>query len=488
MQFTLTTDYAMRVVYYLATEKEMRNTEMLSSNLGIPASYVPKVTKSLKKAGIIDAIEGTQGGYRLSKPSSEISLLDILNCTEKTIKLNRCLEDACECSRFAVSTCPIRKIYQSLQHEFEGRFGDIAIGDLIGKQKKQQNVYLLNIIINLQKNSYFCEYVHDSDIGAVIPQAGQYSEFVNSYISRFVHESEQDHVRAFMEEKIDSSTENAPYQQEKIRYRRKTLDGHAWMEMTRFYEQSQGYPTLLLTIHNTSGTQKELEYLGKSVQQTKQELKSSYWELIEAFRFVVQSLSPESKGHSQNVSHYTEELLHELIELYPETLLTEEEINAISHLAALHDIGKLTIPHRILEKPGTLTKQEISSIRHHTENGAELARKIPTLTDNPEWAMLVYNICRFHHERYDGAGYPDGLKGEEIPLCAQVVGIVDCYDALTNERVYNPVYSHETAVKMILHGECGAFSERIKTSFVAATKRETWKTSDERGVAPAADV
>ena len=103
-----------------------------------------------------------------------------------------------------------------------------------------------------------------------------------------------------------------------------------------------------------------------------------------------------------------------------------------------------------------------------------MAQKIPTLTDNPEWSVFVYNICRFHHERYDGRGYPDGLAGEEIPLCAQVVGIVDCYDALTNDRVYNSRYSHEEAVNMIMRDECGVFSPRIKYSFLAATQKIDW--------------
>ena len=101
--------------------------------------------------------------------------------------------------------------------------------------------------------------------------------------------------------------------------------------------------------------------------------------------------------------------------MYPENALPVEEISAISRLAALHDIGKLTIPRDILAKPGALTPQERELMQTHTTHGAELARKIPTLTDNPEWSVFVYNICRFHHERYDGRGYPDGLSGEEIP-------------------------------------------------------------------------
>lgn len=132
MQLTLTTDYAVRTVLYLAEEKEIRNTEALAVKLRIPQSYVSKVTRSLKKAGIIDAIEGMQGGYYLLKAPHEIALWDIISATERTIQINRCMEEDHFCSRYAVETCPIRKFYGHIQRQLEDCFKDISIADLLG--------------------------------------------------------------------------------------------------------------------------------------------------------------------------------------------------------------------------------------------------------------------------------------------------------------------------------------------------------------------
>lgn len=125
--------------------------------------------------------------------------------------------------------------------------------------------------------------------------------------------------------------------------------------------------------------------------------------------------------------------------------------------SALHDIGKIGIDEKILNKPGKLTKEEFEIMKTHTLIGASMLKSIE-MYQNEKLLQVAYQICRWHHERYDGKGYPDGLKGEEIPISAQVVAIADVYDALVGKRVYKKAFSHETAIHMILNGECGAFN------------------------------
>ena len=129
----------------------------------------------------------------------------------------------------------------------------------------------------------------------------------------------------------------------------------------------------------------------------------------------------------------------------------------IATASALHDIGKIGIDEKILNKPGKLTKEEFEIMKTHTLIGANMLEGMG-MYQNEKLIKIAYQICRWHHERYDGKGYPDGLTGEQIPIAAQVVSVADVYDALVSKRVYKDAYSHEQAMKMILNGECGAFN------------------------------
>ncbi|MFR2020041.1 MAG: HD-GYP domain-containing protein [Christensenellales bacterium] len=137
--------------------------------------------------------------------------------------------------------------------------------------------------------------------------------------------------------------------------------------------------------------------------------------------------------------------------------LTEDDIALISTASALHDIGKISIPDSILNKPGKLTAEEFEVVKTHAAVGASILQNLPMTQDEP-LIQVAYQICRWHHERYDGHGYPDGLVGDQIPITAQVVSLADVYDALTGERCYKKAYPHETAVRMIQNGECGVFN------------------------------
>ena len=172
---------------------------------------------------------------------------------------------------------------------------------------------------------------------------------------------------------------------------------------------------------------------------------------------VVEIRNHESGDHIRNIRRITELLLHQLVQKTKAYHLSEEDIALIKTASSLHDIGKITIPEEILNKPGKLTKEEFEIMKTHSTAGAQILEQMKYGQDKPLYRYAL-EICRWHHERWDGHGYPDGLMGEEIPISAQIVAIADVYDALTSERCYKKAYDHTTAINMILNGECGAFN------------------------------
>lgn len=179
--------------------------------------------------------------------------------------------------------------------------------------------------------------------------------------------------------------------------------------------------------------------------------------MISILSHVVEFRNSESGQHVLHIRTLTGLLLHQLVQKTDRYQLDESDISLISTASALHDIGKIMIPEEILNKPGRLTEEEYATIKTHTTEGARILKELAIGQDEP-LVKVAHAICRWHHERWDGGGYPDRLKGDEIPIAAQVVALADVYDALTSERCYKQSYSHEKAVDMILHGECGSFN------------------------------
>ena len=179
--------------------------------------------------------------------------------------------------------------------------------------------------------------------------------------------------------------------------------------------------------------------------------------MIDILSHIVEFRNGESGLHVRHVHTITELLLTVLVQRTDRYHLSQMDISVISTASALHDIGKIAIPEEILNKPGRFTKEEFEIMKTHSMVGAEMLKGLPIYQDEP-LVKAAYEICRWHHERWDGRGYPDGLKGDEIPISAQMVALADVYDALTSERVYKPAFSHSQAVQMILNGECGTFN------------------------------
>lgn len=179
--------------------------------------------------------------------------------------------------------------------------------------------------------------------------------------------------------------------------------------------------------------------------------------LISVLSEIVEFRNGESGTHVLNINTLTTMILEQLAKKTDKYHLSWSNRMLISTASSLHDIGKIGIDEKILNKPGRLTPEERKIMEKHTVIGADMLANLPMYEDEP-LMKVAYQICRWHHERYDGKGYPDGLKGEEIPISAQVVALADVYDALTSERVYKKAYSHEEAVQMICNGECGTFN------------------------------
>lgn len=179
--------------------------------------------------------------------------------------------------------------------------------------------------------------------------------------------------------------------------------------------------------------------------------------MINIFSHMVENRNHESGNHTLHIQNITNLLLQRLVQITDQYPLTQAEISMYATVSALHDIGKMTVPEAILNKPGKLDAEEWEIMKMHTVRGDEFLRGMAQGQEEP-FMEAAHEICRWHHERWDGNGYPDGLKGDAIPISAQVVSVADVYDALTSDRCYKKAYTHEEALQMIRNGECGCFN------------------------------
>lgn len=214
-----------------------------------------------------------------------------------------------------------------------------------------------------------------------------------------------------------------------------------------------------------------LKRQNKQLERQTEKLTESNVRIINILGTVVEFRNLESGEHVKRVRGFTKILAEQLMQDYPEYDLTPEKIEVIESASVLHDIGKIAISDGILLKPGKLTKEEYEEMKLHTTKGCEILNNIEDIWDEEEYGRACYEICRHHHERYDGKGYPDGLKGDEIPISAQLVSIADVYDALVSDRVYKSAYSGEEAYRMIMAGECGVFSPKLLDCFTKSRQR-----------------
>ena len=443
MQLKNSTDYAIRIVCYLAAQERMVSTSELSRKLNVSTNYVPAIAKKLKDAKIVTACEGTNGGYMLAKQLENISLMDIISCVEETMAINRCLEEDRFCSR-------------NLEDTYFGRF------------------YVV-LKLNLKEKSYECVYSHIREVYEKVRKTESYEEFISQYVERYVYASDKKMVHDFLssegleERLVDGCMEKD------LSYRRitgKDKNAYVWMEAKKYIDANEN--TAIITLHNEKIVQNTVIKMERELIKKEQDMTKQYWDMVSLLTTVLNHNHLVEVGYQDDISFYTKQVYLQLQKNYPEYGITDEEIASVAHLAPIHDIGKIKVPIEILNKNGKLTDEEMNVVKQHPLVGAAMTQRFPEGITTEKLNQYSYEICRHHHERYDGSGYPDGLKGNAIPMCAQVVGIVDAYDALINDRPYKRKYEPEEAIQMISNGECGAFSNQLMQCFRAAAKQQNW--------------
>ncbi len=209
--------------------------------------------------------------------------------------------------------------------------------------------------------------------------------------------------------------------------------------------------------HNMAVRLKEQE---EALLAQQKELNENNEFMIDALSSVVESRSAETGEHTKRIKNLTRIMLKYFVENFPQYGLTDSQVDQIARASVLHDIGKIGIPDAVLSKPGRLTNEEFEIMKSHTTIGCDILKKFYRSTTS-EFDRYCYEICRHHHERWDGRGYPDRLSGDEIPISAHIVAVADVFDALVSPRVYKSSFDKETAFNMIINGECGQFSPDV---------------------------
>lgn len=443
MQLKNSTDYAIRIVCYLAAQERMVSTSELSRKLNVSANYVPKIAKKLKNAKIVTACEGINGGYMLAKQPENISLMEIISCVEETMAINRCLEEDRFCSRNLEDTCKIHKILLSLQNTYNNKLESVKVSDVIrpGEDEYFGRFYVV-LKLNLKEKSYECVYSHIREVYEKARKTENYEEFISQYVERYVYASDKKMVQDFLssegleERLVDGCMEkDLPYR----RITGKDKNAYVWMEAKKYIDANEN--TAIITLHNEKIVQNTVIKMERELIKKEQDMAKQYWDMVSLLTTLLNHNHLVEAGYQDDISFYTKQVYLQLQNKYPEYGITDEEMNVV---------------------------------KQHPLVGAAMTQRFPEGVTTEKLNQYSYEICRHHHERYDGSGYPDGLKGNAIPMCAQVVGIVDAYDALINDRPYKRKYEPEEAIQMISNDECGAFSNQLMQCFQEAAKQQKW--------------
>lgn len=327
--------------------------------------------------------------------------------------------------------------------------------------------------LNLKTNRYECIYSHNQEVFEIARKTEDYDTFIQIYIERFIHDADKSKLRDFL--LSDKLTENLVhgYAEQDIIYRRiESEKSYIKMRAKKYVDIKDNIA--MITLHNVKRTYRSVMEMKRELQKNERDKTKQYWNMVSLLSTVLDHNNLSEAENQDNIIFFTKQMYLQLQKNYPEYGITEEEIENVSHLAPIHDIGKIRVPIEILNKNGKLTIDEMEVVKQHPITGAEMTLRFPNGMTTEKLNKYSYEICRHHHERFDGSGYPDGLKGDQIPLCAQVVGLVDAYDALVSERPYKRKLKHAEAVRMIVNAECGAFSMKLLQCFFTAAMQKEW--------------
>ena len=318
------------------------------------------------------------------------------------------------------------------------------------------NRYDAFIYIN-SGEKYYRILEHTGALGP-IAEEGTLHE-LNEFFGKNIYNEDKENFNRIANRFLDGEhiTSGSGFSSVEVRYDSGN-NNYQWKEADFFCVDNGISHELLLTIFDVDDVVKEKQ---------DRKLKEINNGIIDILSTVVEFRSVESGDHVRRIKGFTKILLKYVNEMCDDVNYSPETMEVISSASAMHDVGKIAIPDSILLKPGRLTDDEYSQMKTHTLRGCEILDSMAALQDK-SYYQYSYEICRHHHERYDGRGYPDGLKGEEIPITAQIVAVADVYDALISKRVYKDAYTPDEAFKMIINGECGVFSDRMMKCFERA--------------------
>lgn len=483
MQLTSTTDYAIRLVCFLAYKEQPCTAGVIAHSADIPTNYIPKIIKKLKLANLVGSVEGVQGGYYLLRKPEAITLRDILDTMESTMKINKCLEEVsypyeeksglCDQREF----CKVRAIFQQFQMDVERKLQEVTVAELIGKSETHPfgHTYV-TLEIDAGTGVFQRVYAYDAFVRDYIPKEGEFQVFLEQYIQDYVHKEDRERIYAltsldYVEEEMEKG-----YWEKQTRFRqrvRHTEDQYCWMELHQYFNTEDH--AVVFVLQNSILVEQHMSTLEQELVQKSKSMEQNYWFAVELLGRILDEREVGDQEEKSEVIHYTEMVYRKLSELYPEQKITEEEIVYVSHLAPIRNIGKIRLPKELFLKREPLTEEEEECMRSHPLLGAEIVDRFPRDKNLAVIQQYSREICLYHHERYDGSGYPYGLQGEEIPLCAQVVGLVNVYEGLLHGRDGQPVLEKERAIQKLLSGTCGSFSDSLLHSFLAAAMQPEWE-------------
>ena len=483
MQLTSTTDYAIRLVCFLAYKEQPCTAGVIAHSADIPTNYIPKIIKKLKLANLVGSVEGVQGGYYLLRKPEAITLWDILDTMESTMKINKCLEEVsypyeeksglCDQREF----CKVRAIFQQFQMDVERKLQEVTVAELIGKSEAHPfgHTYV-TLEIDAGTGVFQRVYAYDAFVRDYIPKEGEFQVFLEQYIQDYVHKEDRERIYAltsldYVEEEMEKG-----YWEKQTRFRqrvRHTEDQYCWMELHQYFNTEDH--AVVFVLQNSILVEQHMSTLEQELVQKSKSMEQNYWFAVELLGRILDEREVGDQEEKSEVIHYTEMVYRKLSELYPEQKITEEEIVYVSHLAPIRNIGKIRLPKELFLKREPLTEEEEECMRSHPLLGVEIVDRFPRDKNLAVIQQYSREICLYHHERYDGSGYPYGLQGEEIPLCAQVVGLVNVYEGLLHGRDGQPVLEKERAIQKLLSGTCGSFSDSLLHSFLAAAMQPEWE-------------
>lgn len=329
--------------------------------------------------------------------------------------------------------------------------------------------------VDLQHKKYDCVYSQDHAIYEEVEKTRSYDTFINQYVTKYVYEPDQRKVKQFLSG--ESLREKMPGRcmERQLFYRRidaPPFHPYVWVKAIKHIDEREH--TVMITLHQEQRVSPSVLKMKQELDKKEETITRQFWDTISLLSTVLEHNQLKEADYQDQIGYYTKQIYCQLQQEYPEYGITDEEMDVIAQLAPIHDIGKIRVPIEILNKNGKLKEEEWSIIREHPLVGAEMTKWFPKGKETEKLNQYSYEICRHHHERYDGSGYPDGLKGEEIPLCAQVVGLADAYDALVHVRPYKRKIAPKEAVEMILDGACGAFSEPLLHCLQTVSAKSEW--------------